>query len=154
MLKVLRGIVWFLFDFLVGPNIRAILMNVNPSERRGTVFSAFTLCDDLGKGLGPSLATKLNKCKSRGGREGMRRVYWFSRIHKRTFATLPHCRLSSIVQWCHDARMPWCHDRMAEVVALVSIFGRRKAFTMAFAAWWISPSAEGGSATGRMSRHD
>eukprot|EP00913_Durusdinium_trenchii_P014961 g14033.t1 len=54
-------------------------MNVNPSERRGTVFSAFTLCDDLGKGLGPSI-----------------------------------------------------------VVALVSIFGRRKAFTMAFAAWWIS----------------
>lgn len=66
---------------LAGPNIRAILMNVNPSERRGTVFSAFTLCDDLGKGLGPSL-----------------------------------------------------------VVALVSIFGRRKAFTMAFAAWWISGS--------------
>ena len=34
-------------------------MNVNPSERRGTVFSAFTLCDDLGKGLGPSFATRL-----------------------------------------------------------------------------------------------
>lgn len=33
-------------------------MNVNPSERRGTVFSAFTLCDDLGKGLGPSIATR------------------------------------------------------------------------------------------------
>ena len=40
-----------------GPNIRAVLMNVNPSERRGTVFSAFTLCDDLGKGLGPSIAS-------------------------------------------------------------------------------------------------
>jgi len=64
---------------LAGPNIRAVLMNVNPSERRGTVFSAFTLCDDLGKGLGPSI-----------------------------------------------------------VVTLVSIFGRRKAFTMAFAGWWVS----------------
>lgn len=27
-----------------------------------------------------------------------------------------------------------------EVVALVSILGRRRAFTMAFAAWWISRS--------------
>jgi len=38
-----------------GPNIRMILMNVNDSEVRGTVFSAFTLFDDLGKGLGPSI---------------------------------------------------------------------------------------------------
>ena len=38
-------------------------MNVNPSERRGTVFSAFTLCDDLGKGLGPSIASWL-QCDS------------------------------------------------------------------------------------------
>ena len=27
----------------------------------------------------------------------------------------------------------------AKVVALVSIFGRRRAFTMAFAGWWLSP---------------
>jgi len=40
---------------VTGPNIRAILMNVNNSEVRGTVFSAFTLCDDLGKGLGPMI---------------------------------------------------------------------------------------------------
>lgn len=40
---------------MTGPNIRAILMNVNDSEVRGTVFSAFTLTDDLGKGLGPSI---------------------------------------------------------------------------------------------------
>mmetsp|Transcript_52832 Transcript_52832/g.115420 ORF Transcript_52832/g.115420 Transcript_52832/m.115420 type:complete len:85 (-) Transcript_52832:146-400(-) len=32
-----------------------MLMNVNDSEVRGTVFSAFTLFDDLGKGLGPSI---------------------------------------------------------------------------------------------------
>lgn len=40
---------------VTGPNIRAILMNVNDAEVRGTVFSAFTLTDDLGKGLGPSI---------------------------------------------------------------------------------------------------
>merc|ERR1712113_471320 len=62
-----------------GPNVRLVLMNVNPSERRGTVFSAFTLCDDLGKGLGPTV-----------------------------------------------------------VVTLVSLFGRRTAFTIAFTGWWAS----------------
>lgn len=40
---------------VTGPNIRAVLMNVNDSEVRGTCFSAFTLTDDLGKGLGPSI---------------------------------------------------------------------------------------------------
>jgi len=40
---------------VTGPNVRAILMNINDSEVRGTVFSAFTLFDDLGKGLGPSI---------------------------------------------------------------------------------------------------
>mmetsp|Transcript_17970 Transcript_17970/g.41944 ORF Transcript_17970/g.41944 Transcript_17970/m.41944 type:complete len:536 (+) Transcript_17970:73-1680(+) len=64
---------------LAGPNVRLVLMNVNPSERRGTVFSAFTLCDDLGKGLGPTV-----------------------------------------------------------VVTLVSLLGRRTAFTIAFAGWWLS----------------
>merc|ERR1711957_925066 len=44
---------------LAGPNVRVILMNVNPSDRRGTVFSAFTLCDDLGKGLGPTAVVTL-----------------------------------------------------------------------------------------------
>eukprot|EP00451_Oxyrrhis_marina_P025316 CAMPEP_0204333884 /NCGR_PEP_ID=MMETSP0469-20131031/17581_1 /ASSEMBLY_ACC=CAM_ASM_000384 /TAXON_ID=2969 /ORGANISM="Oxyrrhis marina" /LENGTH=473 /DNA_ID=CAMNT_0051317301 /DNA_START=8 /DNA_END=1429 /DNA_ORIENTATION=- len=40
---------------VAGPNIKAVLMNVNSAEVRGTVFSAFTLTDDLGKGLGPTL---------------------------------------------------------------------------------------------------
>lgn len=40
---------------VTGPNVRAVLMHVNDSEVRGTVFSAFTLTDDLGKGLGPSI---------------------------------------------------------------------------------------------------
>jgi MFS-type transporter involved in bile tolerance (Atg22 family) len=37
------------------PNIKALLMNVNPSSRRGAVFGAFTLTDNVGKGLGPIL---------------------------------------------------------------------------------------------------
>lgn len=50
---------------VTGPNIRAILMNVNSGEVRGTVFSAFTLCDDLGKGLGPSIIVAMTACFGR-----------------------------------------------------------------------------------------
>ncbi|KAF4669663.1 ectonucleotide pyrophosphatase phosphodiesterase [Perkinsus chesapeaki] len=42
-----------------GPNIKGILMNVNPAKTRGTVFAAFTLMDDLGKGLGPAMVCGL-----------------------------------------------------------------------------------------------
>ncbi len=43
-----------MFNFS-GPNIKAMLMNVNEAESRGAVFAAFTLMDDLGKGLGPGI---------------------------------------------------------------------------------------------------
>merc|ERR1712216_548246 len=42
-----------------GPNVKALLMNVNSSARRGAVFGAFTLMDDLGKGAGPSIVCVL-----------------------------------------------------------------------------------------------
>jgi len=34
-------------------NVKAVLMNVNPPENRGTIFSLFNLADDLGKGFAP-----------------------------------------------------------------------------------------------------
>lgn len=37
-----------------GPNLRAIIMNVNPARQQGTMFSLYTVTDDMGKGLGPS----------------------------------------------------------------------------------------------------
>jgi MFS-type transporter involved in bile tolerance (Atg22 family) len=37
---------------VTGPNVRAMLLAVNPPEHRGAVFSLFNLFDDLGKGLG------------------------------------------------------------------------------------------------------
>ena len=40
---------------VAGSNIRAIMLNVNAPETRGTVFSVFALTDDLGKGLGPAM---------------------------------------------------------------------------------------------------
>lgn len=38
---------------MVSANIRAILINTNLPENRGSVFAVFNLADDLGKGLGP-----------------------------------------------------------------------------------------------------
>lgn len=36
-------------------NVRAMLINVNSPQTRGTVFSLYNLADDLGKGLGPAI---------------------------------------------------------------------------------------------------
>ncbi len=36
-------------------NVKAILMNVNRPEHRGTVFSVFNITDNLGQGMGPAL---------------------------------------------------------------------------------------------------
>jgi MFS family permease len=50
------AILGFLAGFTVtipSANVKAILMNVNPPERRGSVFAIFNLTDNLGKGLGP-----------------------------------------------------------------------------------------------------
>lgn len=73
----------FLFALLggcaavTGPNIRAILMNINEGEVRGTVFSAFTLTDDLGKGLGPSLIVMLTWLFGRRASYTMSFSFWW-----------------------------------------------------------------------------
>lgn len=36
-----------------GPNLRAIMLNVNPPETRGVALALQSVTDDLGKGLGP-----------------------------------------------------------------------------------------------------
>jgi hypothetical protein len=38
---------------------RAVLLNANAPETRGTVFALFALTDDLGKGLGPIIAASI-----------------------------------------------------------------------------------------------
>jgi len=38
---------------MTAPNMKAILMNVNHPNSRGTVFSLYNLADDLGRGFGP-----------------------------------------------------------------------------------------------------
>ena len=39
----------------VGPNVRAMIMNVNEPETRGIALALQTTLDDLGKGLGPAI---------------------------------------------------------------------------------------------------
>ena len=46
----------FITGFVItipGPNVKAILLNVNPPEQRGSVFAIHNLTDSIGKGVGP-----------------------------------------------------------------------------------------------------
>lgn len=62
----------FVLSFLVGvlagcpgPNVRAILLNVNDPEARGMALALQTVLDDLGKGLGPFIIGLLAQVMSR-----------------------------------------------------------------------------------------
>jgi len=43
----------------VGPNVRAMIMNVNEPESRGVALALQTTLDDLGKGLGPVIVASM-----------------------------------------------------------------------------------------------
>ncbi len=49
------GMVAGLFIAITGPNVKAIVLNVNPPENRGAMMSVITLADSIGKGVGPLL---------------------------------------------------------------------------------------------------
>jgi len=52
---IILAIVTGFFVSAAGPNVRAILMNVNRPENRGTVFACFNITDNIGKGFGPAI---------------------------------------------------------------------------------------------------
>ena len=52
-LLLIYAVMTGIFIAMTPPNIKAILMNVNNSYTRGTVFSMYNLADDLGRGFGP-----------------------------------------------------------------------------------------------------
>jgi MFS family permease len=54
-LYIILAIVTGFFVSAAGPNVRAILMNVNRPENRGTVFACFNITDNIGKGFGPAI---------------------------------------------------------------------------------------------------
>lgn len=55
ILSVLVGIM----SSTVGPNVRAMIMNVNEPESRGVALALQTTLDDLGKGLGPVIVASM-----------------------------------------------------------------------------------------------
>jgi len=60
------GIFGFLGALLIstsGPNVRAILMNVNLPEHRGAISSIFNLTDNIGMGLGPFIGGLISSVK-------------------------------------------------------------------------------------------
>jgi len=50
---IILGIFSGFFITITAPNMKAILMNVNNSNTRGTAFAVYNLADDLGRGFGP-----------------------------------------------------------------------------------------------------
>ena len=47
------GVLSGFFITITAPNMKAILLNVNHSNHRGTAFALYNLADDLGRGFGP-----------------------------------------------------------------------------------------------------
>ena len=56
---LLLGVLSGFFITVTAPNMKAILMNVNHSNHRGTAFSLYNLADDLGRGFGPFIISIL-----------------------------------------------------------------------------------------------
>ncbi len=53
LFPILFGVFTGALITVAGPNIKAILMNVNAPEHRGTVFALHNIFDAIGRGLGP-----------------------------------------------------------------------------------------------------
>ncbi|HEC96168.1 MAG TPA: MFS transporter, partial [Euryarchaeota archaeon] len=64
---VIYSIVLIQLVSYAGPNVRAIISQVNPPEDRGTVFGVFNIMDNVGKAIGPYLAGLLIEILMRMG---------------------------------------------------------------------------------------
>jgi len=58
-LPVIIGFITGFIITIAAPNVRAILLNVNAPETRGSIFALYNLTDDLGKGFGPVIISQL-----------------------------------------------------------------------------------------------
>ncbi len=58
-IPLLYGALSGFFLSLAIPNVRAMLLNVNPPESRGSIFALYNLADDLGRGFGPVIISGL-----------------------------------------------------------------------------------------------
>ena len=56
---IILGILSGFFITIAAPNMKAILINVNDPNVRGSVFALYNLADDLGRGFGPLIISYL-----------------------------------------------------------------------------------------------
>jgi sugar phosphate permease len=61
---------------MTAPNIRAVLLNVNAPETRGSIFALYNLFDDLGRGLGPFFIALLIASLGRVGAFHVANLLW------------------------------------------------------------------------------
>ncbi|MBW2091090.1 MAG: MFS transporter [Deltaproteobacteria bacterium] len=59
LLPVIIGLFTGFIVTITSPNVKAMLLNTNSPETRGSIFSLFNLADDLGKGFGPVIISFL-----------------------------------------------------------------------------------------------
>lgn len=59
LMPIVYGGVGGLLLAATAPNVRAMLLNVNPADQRGTTFAFYNLADDLGRGFGPVIISAL-----------------------------------------------------------------------------------------------
>ncbi len=64
------------FAAMTGPNMRTMLLDVNPPEDRGPIFSIFNLTDSLGTGLGRWVAGKLSVALGLAGAIAVSASFW------------------------------------------------------------------------------
>lgn len=64
------------FAAMTGPNMRTMLLDVNPPEDRGPIFSIFNLTDSLGTGLGRWVAGVLSVALGLAGAIAVSASFW------------------------------------------------------------------------------
>jgi len=75
-LPVLIGLLTGFIVTITGPNIKAMLLNTNAPETRGSIFALFNLADDLGKGFGPVIISALISLFGRVGAFNIANLFW------------------------------------------------------------------------------
>jgi len=76
LVPIVLGLLTGLIVAITGANTKAIILNVNAPETRGSVFALYNLVDDLGKGFGPVVISLLIVAFGRGLAFNIANLFW------------------------------------------------------------------------------
>lgn len=76
LIPIVLGLVTGFIVAITGANTKAIILNVNAPETRGSVFSLYNLVDDLGKGFGPVVISLLIVAFGRSLAFNIANLFW------------------------------------------------------------------------------